>query len=295
MTLEAQETVTLPTGIPMDLKTSADGTALYVLLSAWGGTEYYGQDRLVIFDTATFSITNILSFGNSGGFTRIAAHPDGEKAYVTVRGSNGKVYVFDVISPTLASEVSNIEKGVVGLAITPDGSRAYVANRYTTNLTVIETVSDTVTTTIDLPIGSSGSATSVAITPDGKKAYVSYSTYEQGSGYIAQYRAVVVDVDPASPNYHATSVITTTGAQLVQFDIISKGAYAIVTSKDTDELLFVDTATDTEIQRVYTGDGPIYPAGVPDQGLAYVANADGTVVRIAKAKFKIFLPLVLRQ
>jgi YVTN family beta-propeller protein len=293
VTLEASNTMTLPTGVPTDLTTSPDGTQLYVTLSGWVGSTLYGLDRLVIMDTATFSMTEVLSFSRDG-FIRVAAHPNGEKVYVTARGGGGKLYIFDVISPTVAPKILNVGSGPIGLGITPDGSRVYVANRTSANLSVIETVSDTVTTTVALPIEPSGSATSVAITPDGKKAYVSYSSYNDGT-WKAQYRAVVVDVDPASPTYHATSVITTTGARLNQFAIIAEGAYAVVASQDTDELIFIDTATDTEVQRAYTGDGPNYVTAWVEPNVAYVANEDGSIVRIARAKARIYLPLVLRQ
>lgn len=292
VTLEASDVLTLPTGIPSDLTTSPDGAELYVTLSGWAGSQSYGKDRLVIIDTATFSTTHILSF-YTDGFTRVVAHPNGEKVYVTARGGGGKLYIFDVVSPTVAPKVLNVGDAPVGLGVTPDGSRVYVANRTSANLSVIETVSDTVTTTVDLPIQSSGSATSVAITPDGEKAYVSYSTYSNGS-WVGQYRAVVVDIDPASPTYHATSVITTTGARLNQFDIIAEGAYAVVTSQDTDELIFIDTATDAEVQRVYTGDGPVDVTAWVEPNVAYVANADGSVVRIHLEPIRVFLPIILR-
>lgn len=57
-----------------------------------------------------------------------------------------------------------------GLAITPDGARAYVANTNFFNVKMIGTATNTVTTTIG---GFSGPTWDMAITPGGTLAYVS--------------------------------------------------------------------------------------------------------------------------
>jgi len=54
----------------------------------------------------------------------------------------------------------------LGVAVTPDGSKAYVTNKgVSSNVSVIDTATDTVTATI--PIG--GGPGAVAVTPDGKR------------------------------------------------------------------------------------------------------------------------------
>jgi DNA-binding beta-propeller fold protein YncE len=138
-------------------------------------------------------------------------------------------------------------------------------------LSVIDAASDAVTRTLALPIEPSGSRTSVAITPDGKKAYVAYNICNDGTGSVGQYRLVVVDVDPASPTYHDMEVITTTGSRLE------------------------DVVISAEVERAYTGDHPFGVTSGLDLGVAYVANTDSTVVRIARVWTRIFLPLVLCQ
>ncbi|WP_407695990.1 YncE family protein, partial [Sphaerimonospora thailandensis] len=55
-----------------------------------------------------------------------------------------------------------------GVAITPDGNRAYVTNFFTGNVSVINTATNTVTTTVPVGAGPAG----VAITPGGNRAYV---------------------------------------------------------------------------------------------------------------------------
>ena len=57
------------------------------------------------------------------------------------------------------------------VTVTPDGTRAYVANQGSNDVTVINTVTNTVVTTI--PVGTQ--ATGVVVTPDGTLAYVTNS------------------------------------------------------------------------------------------------------------------------
>jgi YVTN family beta-propeller protein len=57
-----------------------------------------------------------------------------------------------------------------GIAITPDGSRAYVTHLDSGIVSVIDTVSNTVIATIS--VGSGSGPHAVAITPDGTRAYV---------------------------------------------------------------------------------------------------------------------------
>jgi len=58
-----------------------------------------------------------------------------------------------------------------GVAVTPDGKKAYVANSNDNNVSVIDTTTNNITSTVIVgphPFG-------VAITPDGKMVYVANS------------------------------------------------------------------------------------------------------------------------
>ena|SRR6476661_4506771 len=83
--------------------------------------------------------------------------------------------------PTLSRFVANfssrIGTSVVGVAITPNGARAYVTNLTGNTVSVIDTTTNSVSTTI--PAGLS--TRSLAITPDGARAYVT----EIGSNTIS--------------------------------------------------------------------------------------------------------------
>ena len=64
-----------------------------------------------------------------------------------------------------------VDSASIGVAVTPDGTKVYVANRYSlgySNVSVIDTARNTVTATIPVGIQAAG----VAVAPDGTKVYV---------------------------------------------------------------------------------------------------------------------------
>jgi YVTN family beta-propeller protein len=104
----------------------------------------------------------LLSMGVGLGTATVQAQT---RAYVANFGSN-TVSVIDIATNTV---VATIPVGVepAGVAITPDGTRAYVTN-FVGTVSVIDAATNTVVVTIpvgQVPIG-------IAITPDGTRAYV---------------------------------------------------------------------------------------------------------------------------
>ena len=63
------------------------------------------------------------------------------------------------------------------VAVSPDGSRAYVANQSSGNVSVIDTAADSVVATIAVGLNPYG----VAVSPDGSRAYVA----NQSSGNVS--------------------------------------------------------------------------------------------------------------
>ena len=80
------------------------------------------------------------------------------------------VSVIDTASNTVVATVG-VGACAGGVAITPDGTRAYVANVCSDSVSVIDTVSNSVVATVVLGPSREISPFEVAITPDGTRAY----------------------------------------------------------------------------------------------------------------------------
>src|SRR5205814_8899225 len=97
----------------------------------------------------------------------------------------------------------------VGVAITPDGSRAYVANNSIASVSVIDTATNTVIATVAQaqPVG-------VAITPDGSRAYVSNNSTAAGSVSVIDTATNTVTAKVGVGLYAQRLAITVEGTYL---------------------------------------------------------------------------------
>ena len=162
-----------------------DGKYAYVTHAGNGGAPE--DDTVSVIDTATGAVSASIDIGwpTSG----VAITSDGRHAYVTGTGfhfdmSNappeplptGKVSVIDTASGVVSATIP-VGSSPNGVAITPDGTHAYVADHAqhtgagtgTGTVSVIDTASGVVSATITL---GKQNPQAVAITPDGKYAYV---------------------------------------------------------------------------------------------------------------------------
>jgi len=105
-------------------------------------------------DTATNTVTSIGQF--SGLFTGVTVSPDGKNVYLArdvqtgLRPSKGEGYV-SVIDTASNEFTASVKVGRYPIvAVTPDGTKVYVANRGSNNVSVIDTATNTVTATIDV-------------------------------------------------------------------------------------------------------------------------------------------------
>jgi YVTN family beta-propeller protein len=220
-----------------------------------------------------------------------AARVDAQtKAYVAA----GAVTVFDT---TTEGVVASIPAGSAParVAITPDGTRAYVSNKNSDSVSVIDTATDTVVGTI--PVGDSPAA--LAMAPNGQQLYVMVAGAIQvidpatdavvaaipvaGSGGVA----FTPDGSRAYVASGAISVIDTTTQTVVQsffadsgsasaVAISPDGSRAYVTTNGTNPfgagagVAVVDTATNTVTDTIALGVIPGLIALAPDGSRAYV-------------------------
>jgi YVTN family beta-propeller protein len=163
-----------PTGIAI----TPDGTRAYAIGS---------RSSVTVIDISTNTIKGSLTLplaNLSAATNAIAITPDGTRAYVTAycfpytdtqdECTDSLSYV-SVIATATTTDIKDIrvDPGIWGVVISPDGTRAYVANGYTNSVLVLDTANNSPIATITLgPHLLGGEEYGIAITPDGTRVYV---------------------------------------------------------------------------------------------------------------------------
>ncbi|MDP3947700.1 MAG: S8 family serine peptidase [bacterium] len=154
-------------------------------------------------------------------------------AYVTDRNiSTVSVIDIDPVSPIFHQVVTTIGPSgfsePYGIAVSPDGTRAYVANRGNSTLTVIDTATNTlVGSPIPHNLTRGFSFTQVAVSPNGTKVFV----VDRGD----DSRIAVID-----PISRAVSFIPTPGSGLVDVIVAPDGTAVLVTAQFSNQLFLID-------------------------------------------------------
>lgn len=260
----------------------------------------FGSSSVSVVDVATDTVPGspIPVHGFPGG---VAVSANAARVYVASQFADGP-------SPNLISVIDTATRGVVaeipltagapaGLALTPDGSRLFVTHTVTSGptLTVIDTASNTVLTTIQAGLFNGG----VVVHPNGRKLYIatgsdvrvydpltlaplgSIQTFNRPYGlavnpagtrlFIANYSGNSVSVvDTAADTIHGEVI---TGNAPFALSVSPDGSKVFVGNQNSRTLSVVDTATLTVIHDVPLG--AAMPYGVqsgPDGSRVYVAD-----------------------
>jgi YVTN family beta-propeller protein len=187
------------------------------------------------------------------GFALLPAAANAQNAYITNNDDN-TVSVIDTASDTVIATIP-VTPRPGGVAVTPDGSRAFVTGddgNYNT-VSVIDTASNTVTAAITV-----GSGRGVAITPDSTKAYV--------SNFIDNTISVI---DTASDTVIATIPVAPrpTGVAVTQ-----DGTKAYIAT-ESSAISVIDTASNMVTATITLGSGVSNDLAVtPDGSKLYVTG-----------------------
>ena len=162
---------------PHGLAISPDGSRLYV------GNRRGGTVSVVDTEALQALAPIALPAGTEPG--GVAITPDGEKVYVVNEAGNGSVYSVDLGGARPPVQI-NTGVGARDVAISPDGSLAYVTNQTAGSVVVVDTLTDSVVTSLLAP-----EPTGVVFSPNGNRVYVA------GGGQIGRVFEFEVGGEPA--------------------------------------------------------------------------------------------------
>lgn len=244
---------TIPVGnVPYAVAVNPTGTRVYVANT--------GDTSVSVIDAVHRRVIATVEVGL--GPRGISLSPSGDRAYVVVTGTNSLV-AFD--TATFASLGVAPVSGGHSVAVSPDGSKAYVSNNvdYATTVTVVDTASMTVTGV--LPVGVS--PVDVATSLDGNFVYaVNNQSYSL---------SVVNAVTGAS----VATISLAGGASGVAVSPSDEKIYATASNGVT----VVDPVTNSVVQTIAVGSDPYGIAFTPDGSSAYVANGGSGTVTVINA------------
>jgi YVTN family beta-propeller protein len=251
----------------------------------------------------------------------VPASARAQRAYIT-NIQDSTVSVIDTVTNTLVGSPIPVGLNPIGVAVTPDGSKVYVANLNLFGAFGTVSVIDTATNTVvgsPITVGSNLHPFGVAVTPDGSKVYVTnFGSADPATNAVSVIDTVTntvvgspipVGKDPtgvavtpdgskvyvANHNGNTVSVIATAtntvvgspipvGTLPVGVAVTPDGSKVYVANPHGNTVSVIATATNTMVgSPIPVGGGPWGVAVTPDGSKVYVANESGTVSVIATA------------
>lgn len=267
----ATTTASYPTGVAV----TPDGSRAYVtdaVTFVW------------VVDTASNSVITRIAAGS--GPEAIAITPDGKSAYVTTITCSAPscpnnpppMASVEVIDTTSNSVTTTINIGALptvqkpgallagSIAISPDGTRAYVANGQGNQIWAIDTASNQVVATIPTTeLGFVG----VSISPDGSRLYAA-----------SIGNPSVVEVIDTKTNTVATTIALPDSDVPTRIAVTPDGSHAYITA-ETGHVWIIDTATNA-VRTIGINDGqPLLDvAFTPDGTRAYVTCGNNNTIYV---------------
>jgi YVTN family beta-propeller protein/VCBS repeat-containing protein len=238
---------------------SPDGTRAYVVRFFPDAS----TSEVLVIDTVT---NTVISHIEAGAAPRdLALSPDGRVAFVSNSGSADEPDHLAMIDTVTGEIIGTIPiDGPGAVAVSPDGSKVYVAtgfNGVSDGIAVIDTTTNAVTT---IPLGADPNG--IILSPNGSRLYVASIT--------GHYMTVI---DTAS-NTVISSFHVSGGPDFVA--VTPDGTRLYVTNIDNGTVTVVDTASDTITATIPVSDRTIGAVVSPDGARLYVTNYDNGTVSV---------------
>ena len=184
--------------------------------------------------------------------------------YAYVANNAGTVSVINTSTNAVTATIA-VGSGPYKAAVTPDGTKAYVANSTGNSVSVINTSTNAVTSTIAVGSGPTG----IAVSPDGTKAYV------------ANGNDNTVSVINTSTNAVTATIAVGTSPKSVA--VSPDGTKAYVTNYIGNSVSVINTSTNAVIATIAVTNSPNAVVISPDGTKAYVTNYTGGTVSVINA------------
>lgn len=243
--------------VPCGVAFSPDGQKVYV--TNFGDDNSPGRYFSVI-DTATQEVTNQLveGFKPSG----IAVIPDGT-LYVACYSTND-VYAIDLATNRVSRILVGLHPLEVEVATTPNGLRVYVANRHSNDVSVIDTTTNTVVTSVS--VGTEPYRT--AVDSSGARLYVT----NQGSANVSV-------IDTATNKVVANINVEKYPSGIA---VTPDDKWVYVANKKTPRgtVSVISTSNDTVIKTIDVGNRPCGVAVTSDGKWVYVINSGSNTTSV---------------
>ena len=293
---------TIPAGYAQSETISPDGKTLLVLTSGYNlvvdanGKKVPADSTqfIFVFDVSSNKPVQKQVVPVTNSYVGIAFSPDGTKFYVPGAGEDN-IHVFAFTNGTWAESGAPIALGhtagyglaqkptATTIAITADGKRALVANRYNDSVTLVDLINGKVIAEQDLRPGKSGGTSGQA----GGEYPNSIAIVGNNTAYISSERdreIVVVDISAASPSVKARIPVQGSPNKMT----LNKAQSRLFVASDFADLVsLIDTTKNavtstvstvapssvlTAAQARYKGASPSAVALSPDEQTLYVAN-----------------------
>ena len=211
-------------------------------------------------DIASFIAVNM---GNTAQKATITITPGNQGLAFIANAKANSVSVINTFTNKVI-DVKQVGAKPIGVAVRPDGTKAYVSNIDAGTVSVIDMANNTVST-----INVGNNPDGIAISPDGTRVYVANTLSNNVSVINTSNNQVIASIPVG--NYPGGVAISPDGARLY------------VTNDFSTSLSVVNTQTNQEITQIPVGKNPAGVSVSPDGSRIYVANVTDASISVIDA------------